>query len=590
MRINIKKKNCLCDSLKEKTVVNSEVSNWCLCNAARCIASQAMDEAMQWNALAAHLLSFDCAMLTSPDLERQLLQIGNWLKAPVKKAFFSQDRPKRWLHVLTMVSSFGGHSSMLRNWIQLDPIQNNHSVVVLEQKGPVPEAIADAAKASGGNVIRMELKDSLLSRASQLREIVWTQADVVVLHIHPWDVIATVALALPGGPPVLLVNHAAHQFWVGASVTDMILNCRCSSQEDEWAEKCRGINEIMHLPIPIFERIATARHDSIFRDASRKSLHLPKDAIAILTIGMGYKYKPVTNIDFFKAVSTVLRRCKNAYLIAVGPNPDEHWISLSKEVEGRLLLVEKQPQLEMSTYFAAADLYLEGFPFGSTTALLEACLAGIPSVLPPKECPPPFISDGIALQYLEQPATVSDYVKLVQRLLEDGQERIRLGELLANSIKAHHCGANWADYLAKIQKNLPQVHRVRSVDNIKNVSEKLSSYWAKFSSVVNGDPLTFICKQNLYPNLSIELDEYLTGKTGYEQDELCYILMNIGDYYFWNKNFRQARKYYKYAIKINNFLFQIWIKYVLSILGVPGIKLRESAAKLKMNYAGNFEK
>lgn len=571
---DMKNRNCLCSPI--------EVSNWCLANAERSMSRQEMEEAMQWNSLAAHVLSFSCAVLTSPELERQLIKIGKSFKVPFNKPETSRDRKKRWLHVVTMVSSFGGHSSMLRNWMELDPKENNHSIVLLEQKGKVPEPIEEAVKASGGNVICMEAKSSLISRARYLREIVWSLADVVVLHIHPWDVIATVALSIPGGPPVLLVNHAAHQFWVGASVTDMILNCRCSTQEDEWASKCRGIDEIMHLPIPIIEQIVIDRQDSAYRAEARKSLHLPKNAIAILTIGMGYKYKPIEGIDFFKAVSIVLKECKNAYLIAVGPNPDEHWLSLRREVPGRLLLVKKLAQLEMSTYFAAADLYLEGFPFGSTTALLEACLSGIPCVLPPKECPPPFISDGIALQCLEQPVTVSDYVKLVMRLVQDRQERHRVGKLLSISVKQHHCGANWIDYLADVQNNLPQVHKVKMIDDIQKVPENLSTYWARISSVVNGDPLTFVCKQDLYPELSIELDEYLKGKTGYEHDELAVILMNIGDYYFWKRKFLKARKYYIYAISQNKFFLQVWIKYLLLTLGFPGIKLRENIVKLKL--------
>lgn len=579
--------------MKDRVRQNLEVSNWCLRNAARCIARKAMEEAMQWGELAAHVLSFECATLTSPELDRQLIQIGNWLKVPKNKPSFSHTRPRRWLHVFTKAFSFGGHSSMFANWIRLDPMPNNHSVVLLAQEGPVPEAIDDAVKASGGKVIRLESRNSLLSRAYQLREIVWSQADVVVLHIHPWDVIATVALALPGGPPVLLVNHAAHQFWVGTAVTDAILNCRCSAQEDEWAEKYRGIREIVHLPIPISEQIVRARQES--RIAARNALGLPNDAIAILTIGMGYKYKPVTDVDFFKTVSIALKAYRNAWLIAVGPNPDDHWINLGKEFEGRLLLVQKQPQLAMSTYFTAADLYLESYPFGSTTALLEACLFGIPCVLPPKKCPPPFSSDGIALECVKQPENVSEYVELIQQLLNDGQERRRVGKMLSESVKLHHCAPSWIDYLAKLQNNLPCEHKVRIVENISNVPENLASYWAECSTVVNGDPLTFVCKQKFFPHLKIELDEdwqklVSQGKTGYESENYTNILVAIGDYFFWNEKFEQARKYYKYAIKNEKFLLPIWIKYIFLSLGKPGIRLRESIAKLKVTLMKNMRK
>ncbi len=579
---------------KDRIVFNHAVAEWCLHNAELCISRNTMEEALQWDALAAGVLSFECAALTSPELEKQLVLIGNSLKPPKLKTSFCQTGPKRWLHVLTTAFSSGGHSSMLKRWIQLDLQQNKHSVVLLGQKGPVPETLVEIVQLTGGDVIRMDSRDTTLSRAIRLREIVWTQADIVVLHIHPWDIIPTVALALPGGPPVLLVNHAAHLFWVGTSVTDMILNCRYSSQEDEWTEKYRGIDKIMHLPIPLSEPNYIVQQNPKFREIARKRLQVPEDVVVMLTIGIGSKYSPLPGVDFFQAIGSVLKTSKNAYLIAVGPDPDVYWTNLSKEVEGRLLLVEKQPHSEISTYFAAADLYLEGFPFGSTTALLEAGVMGIPCVLPPKGCPPPFTSDGIALHVLEKLATVSDYVEYIQRLLNDRQERLRLGELIASSIKAHHCGEAWTEYLAKVQNNLPTVHGVRMVSNPMCVPADLSAYWAAFSSVINGDPLAFVHKHSLFPSLKTRtIDEelrklILSGKTGYEIDKLTLTLMDIGDHYYWQYDFIQARQFYEYAIKHNPLRLRILSKYILLIMGHSGVRLRTSLSRLKQHFCSRI--
>lgn len=574
---------------KDRIVFNGAVSDWCLHNAARCLSRQDMEESLQWNALAARVLSFECAVLTSTELENQLIQIGAWLRTPEIKAEFCAAQPKRWLHVLTTAYSSGGHTAMLRRWIQLDPKHNNHSVVLLEQDEPVPESLAEAVHLTGGEVIRMDLNDPMLSRAGHLREIVWTQADVVVLHIHPWDVISTVALALPGGPPVLLVNHAAHIFWVGTSVTDMILNCRHSLQEDEWTKECRCISEIMHLPIPLPEPDYIFRRDSEFREKARKILQLPEDAVVMLTVGLRDKYNPLPGINFFHAVGTVLKAHKKAYLIAVGQAPDVHWIGLEKEIEGRLLMVGKKQHSEMSVYFAASDLYLEGFPFGSTTALLEAGLMGIPCVLSPKECPPPFTTDGIALQDLEQPTTISDYVERILSLLDDKPERLRLGELMSRSIKTHHCGENWTEYLSIIQKNLPAVHSIRIVHNPKRVQDYLSTYWSAFSSIVNGNPFAFVCKQRFFPSLKIRIDGdllelILRGKTGYETDKLANILMEIGDHYYWQNDFDQARQYYEYALKHNPLGLRILIKFIMLLMGSLGVRFRNGASKVKMKF------
>ena len=577
----------ICISPKDRIAFNRSVSDWCLRNAAICISRQAMEEALQWDTLAARVLSFECAVLMSPVLEKQLIQIGNCLKPPEVTAEFSTAQPKRWLHVLTTAYSSGGHTAMLKRWIHLDPKQNQHSVVLLEQTQPVPEVLTGTVQLSGGEVICMDFRKTLLARAAKLREITWTQADVVVLHIHPWEVIVTAALALHGGPPVLLVNHAAHIFWVGASITDMILNCRHSPQEDEWTDKFRGINKIMHLPIPIPQPEINSPRDPNKRQNSKRSLHLPEDAIVMLTIGLRSKYSPLPGIDFFNAIGSVMKSRKNVYLIAVGPNPDEvHWIDFKKEVGERLLMTGNLPQSEISTYFNAADLYLEGFPFGSTTAVLEAGAMGIPCVLPPKECPPPFTSDGIALKEFEQIVPMSEYVRYIQGLIDDENERIKLGELLARSISAHHCNGGWAEYLSEVQKNLPVVHSLRKINDVKEVPENLSTYWAAYSSVANGDPFSLVCKQQFFPPMNTTkptdvLQLIQRGKTGYAHSKLAYILMDIGDHFYWKYSFLKAFQFYGYSIKQNYFQIRIFLKCIFLLMGHRGVKAREKVSKCK---------
>ena len=42
-----------------------------------------------------------------------------------------------------------------------------------------------------------------------------------------------------------------------------------------------------------------------------------------------------------------------------------------------------------------SDIYVEGFPFGTTTALLEACARGIPAVVAPVSAPRPMPQTGL---------------------------------------------------------------------------------------------------------------------------------------------------------------------------------------------------
>ena len=491
---------------EERIQFNSSVAKWCLRKAARCTRRRQTEEALQWLLLSARVMACECATLVSPHLEKQLIGIGLGLAMPGREVP-PPDSCKRWLHVLTEVRGDGGHSAMLKRWIQLDPENNVHNIALLSQTVPVPALLSNSVRSRNGEIHQIDHKESLIARSSWLREIVTTHADVVVLHTHPWDIIPTVALALPGGPPVLLVNHAAHIFWVGASVADVVLNCRISPQEDEWTIRHRGVPSVMHLPIPLPEpRRSGTREAEESRSTVRRSLAISQDALVMMSVGIGNKYTPIDGVDFAQVMGTILEADKRVNLMVVGPEKDPRWEKLRERSAGRFILVEKQPDVAMPALFQAADIYLEGFPFGSTTALLEAALGGLPCVLPPASCAPPFTTDGIALELLERPADVPAYRQRIHLLLNDPEERVQCGRMLSESIRSQHCGPGWSRYLAAIQANLPGVHRVRPLGEQENVESNLSAYWTSFSAMVNEDPLVSTFRTAGYLGLVPKID------------------------------------------------------------------------------------
>ncbi len=494
---------------KDRLRFNRAVAEWCLRNASYCIEHEAMEEALRWDELAARVMSLECATLVEPELEKQLVKIGGHLKVQVPVTSYAVNVPRRVMHVLTLVNADGGHSVMLKRWIKLDPYPNTHSVVLLAQSAPVPESLIDAVDDKNGQIIKMNPQERMLDRAMRLREIVHTQADVVVLHTHPWEVIATAALAVTSAPPVLLVNHAAHIYWVGASVSDLILNCRWSSYEDYWTAKYRGIDRIMHLPIPIsepYEHDLSLDGEQASRETIHNNLKIPHSAIVMLTVGIGSKYTPLPDIDFLQAITEVLTSRKNAYLIAVGPNFDSRWISFRDRIGERVILIDKQPETSMPAFFESADIYLEGFPFGSTTALLEAGVRNVPCVLAPKVCAAPFTSDGIALEVIDKPEDIPGYLKRILELLDDEQKRVQCGLMLGASIRAHHCGNSWAKYFAEVQKNIPPKHEIVIPEPIDNVPDNLSFYWTAYSNAVSDDPLESTLSAATYYNLDPRID------------------------------------------------------------------------------------
>ena len=52
----------------------------------------------------------------------------------------------------------------------------------------------------------------------------------VILHVHMYDVLPILAFANGDfNRPVMFYNHADHLFWLGASISDLVVNFRSSS-------------------------------------------------------------------------------------------------------------------------------------------------------------------------------------------------------------------------------------------------------------------------------------------------------------------------------------------------------------------------
>jgi len=413
------------------------------------------EEVLQWASVASWFASRKgwFGELSSWELEAELLRAAQSLSTPLRSRSASS-RP-RWLHVFTEAYGTLGHTNLCRRWIQYDE-KIIHDVILIDQRGGSAENIAAAASKTGGECIVLDVMKPLLERSMELRAYAWKSSDVVILHIHPEDVIATTAFGIAGGPPVLFVNHADHAFWLGCSVADLVLDIRTSGQL--WTKQARGVNRTAILPLPLVKR-----HDEIPTElhrkrAFRKELGIPEDATLLLTVGSGHKYKPMRGLDFVETALAILRDAPNTFLIAVGPRDEGVWRAARQKTEGRFLALGPQPD---STVFCnVADLYLEGFPAGSLTALLEAGEAGLACVRAPRACIPPVSSDSFGIDGLDQPEDINAYVRIVVGLAQDEKARTELGRKLQQAIHSQHSGPGWLSHLDAIKKLIPESHSV----------------------------------------------------------------------------------------------------------------------------------
>jgi hypothetical protein len=451
---------------------------WCLRSAQRMERAGDAERAALWAYIAAGTgIYYGHSRLCSPALEALVARLGNALPEPAAVPGTKASR-LRWLHVLSESATIGGHTALVRRWIALDCSEDAHSVALTMQ--PLEAAdpgLVSTTKARGGSVTSLAGERALLARAAALRQTTRESADVVVLHAHQWDVVPSLAFARPGGPPVLLLNHADHAFWIGSGVADTVVDIRDSGLA--LSKRFRGIQRPALLPVPL-EDVGVAAID---RSSAARTLDddtLLVADLVLLTIGSGYKYRDVPGLDFPQALGRIAEALPNARVLAVGPEPgDALWQALAERTSGRVRAVG--PDARLRAWHEAADLYLEGFPVGSYTAMLEVGLAGRAIVRKPLLAPPDELPvDRGALAAVEPPVSPRAYVDRALEYARMPSMRLRDARATRSAVVATHTGAGWNEHRDRLRAALPSTHAPRVPTDVPRLSQGLLDYWARF--------------------------------------------------------------------------------------------------------------
>ena len=444
-----------------------------------------LEDGLKYTYIAATILARQNRTLSSLRVDSNLRFVASRLIADNDSRPIAPSKTRRkevCLHVLNEALPAGGHTTMAIRWIRNDSAERAHSVALLSQEIPIPDGLLEAVTHSGGSVYKANPGDTFLSRAAWLRNLSRDTATYVILHIDASDVICGSAFGTKGGPPVLLVNHAAHLFWTGASIADLVVNCRGSALEGLWTMTHRSSSRCATVPIPLEKQKVLSNgntSDLELRHQAKKRIGIPIDSIVILTVGASYKYSPANGLDFLEVCESILKQLPKGYLLVVGFEADSRWRSASRRLGGRIRVLGTLLRSELAIVHKAADIYIEGFPFGTTTSLLEAGLNGIPAVLAPAQCPPPYGSDGIALDStVARPRTVEEYKTNIIQLSNDEAKRSREGDRLRDSVTEHHTGPGWKQHLEDAIEMLPHEHTTYSSITPVRTPEVVHEYWS----------------------------------------------------------------------------------------------------------------
>jgi glycosyltransferase involved in cell wall biosynthesis len=472
-------------SIENQLDYSESVAEWLLDLSELACGKHNYDDGLKYAYTAAAIFSRQNRILTCPRLEKIVRTYSELTMEPGQNTPLPTTRfgKESCLHVLTEAQLAGGVLAMATRWI-LNDCDRVHHLALLDQKIPLPESLATAVELSGGTRFFAPSTDSIVARARWLRSLAAQRATYVVLHIDVSDVICGVAFGVPGGPPVLLVNHTAHTFWTGSSYIDLLLNCRGSKLEAIWARAYRANSRIATVPIPLIGRsqgdIPEPRYLTQKRRQNAKvSIAIPADSVTLLSIGASFKYSRFGELDFVEVVTRILARIPNAHLLLVGVRQGPRWQQVSELFAGRVHFLGVLPSAEIPSVHQATDIYLEAFPFGTTTALLEAGLEGVPAVLAPTQCPPPYGSDGVALDnLLDRPHSINNYIDKVVELASNSQFRKDAGDALRDSINSHHVGNAWRQYLCSALASLPANHRVYEIKQPSLTPKEIYHYWS----------------------------------------------------------------------------------------------------------------
>lgn len=398
-----------------------------------------LDDAAAWAQIAGHYAWMNhTGLFASPALEELLGELGARLPAP------PSPRPRaradrEVLHVVTQCYQTGGSTQAIACWMEQDG-DRHHRVCVTRQRGaPPPDKIVSRLDAPS-DLIRLDTRrGGLMARAARLRALA-RQSDLVLLHLHPYDVVPVIAFAGAADlPPVIYVDHCDHVFWVGTSIATVVMHMRDSGRDLAGAR--RGIDAARSLVVP---RPLRPTGRTVDRREAKRQLGIDPDRVLIVTAADGSKYRPVGSPGFLDIVVPVLEEHQNALLHAAGPSPDADWSAASDKTGGRLRALGTLPDVRLLQ--EAADVYIDSYPFSSLTSLLEAGSLSVPAVTyrgHPADCGVLGADTRGVDEHMVRAADPAEFKRELGRLIADPDLRCHLGEQTAGAIRATHTGRGW---------------------------------------------------------------------------------------------------------------------------------------------------
>lgn len=270
------------------------------------------------------------------------------------------------VHLITRAFSSGGHTRAVERWLGSS---EQSSSIVLTRSQKLPEDLAQAI----GDREFLVVKGGPLRRIRQVADYV-SNFELAISHTHPFDVDAVLALwiARRRGTRVAIFNHADHQFWVGSTVAEVVLEFRKFGSELSMGH--RGVLKTLIVGLPPNVAASKGLHGPVSSSKATKSKML-------LCVGRNQKFAKIPGKPSLEEyLEKFLSENPEFKCTIVGPGRFSRVRKLKRKLGHRVTLLPRQPLSKLFELFSQASVGIDTFPMGGGTIARDMTSQGVPVV------------------------------------------------------------------------------------------------------------------------------------------------------------------------------------------------------------------
>lgn len=406
-------------------------------------------------------------------LEKIIHSIGKQYFSVIERRQ-QQHSYKNILHIGTTFYDFGGHTRIVKSWINQDQ-NNKHSLILTNQTEPIESSFFDKT-----SLMILKPDSTHLEKSKKIYDnIKLKNYDLIILHIHPSDVTSLLAVSNVM-TPTILYNHSDHTYWLGVSFVNIIADF--ARKHMKVTKNYRHGNSVF-LP-QIFDNVTfiSLEKKRKMRHELHKKLQISTEKV-LVTMGSPYKYKPSGKYDFFGFFNNFLNKHSDVVLLVIGMDYNQYKrFSKRNKLHKNIYLLGSL--VDPSEYLLAGDLFVESYPIGSGGSTILSLFYGMIPIFNYGNGVTIY-GNGVADLFFDfteliKCSTREEYYSLLEKLLYDKSTFYKIHNKRREHL-AKFTPPTWNKYLSNLyevaishEKKIPLSNKVSS--NFDDNHERFNSF------------------------------------------------------------------------------------------------------------------